>query len=79
MTDPEPVEDWSDVDELDGININRGQGCPHCGADPSNLYQQPAGYYNCEWCGAGWAGHAENASLELDPWRGPAVDGEVPP
>ena len=72
---PEPVEDWQSVDELDGIDIDRGEGCPHCGAPAEDLYVPNAGYYGCSECWAMWAGDRENAELVEEPVNGPAVEG----
>lgn len=60
--------------DLDGIDLNQGEGCPHCGAETDALVQHPAGHYHCQWCWAHWAGDRENATLHEDPVRGPAVD-----
>ncbi len=72
-TEHEPAENWTDVSELDGININRGEGCPHCGATLHHLFQHPAGHFHCGRCFAHWAGNRENATLHEEPTRGPAV------
>jgi len=71
LTEYDPVKDWDDVDELDGINIDRGKGCPHCGAHPDHLDQGRAGYYLCGRCLIYWAGDRENASLHEPPVYGP--------
>ncbi|MFU1780727.1 hypothetical protein ACM16X_05035 [Haloarcula japonica] len=70
-----PARDWQDVDELDGIDLSEGNGCPHCGADRDALYVPTAGYYACSECSVCWAGDYEEASLFSEPVRGPAVDG----
>ncbi|REA00208.1 hypothetical protein DEQ92_20355 [Haloferax sp. Atlit-6N] len=68
----DPAQDWQDVEDLDGIDLNEGEGCPHCGGPASNLHEgPPAGYYHCDTCFAVWAGDIESASLVEEPIYGP--------
>ena len=75
----EPARAWSSVDELDGIDLREGEGCPHCGGRRDGLVQNPAGWFSCYTCGARWAGDLDDASLHDEPYRGPAVAGESGP
>lgn len=70
----EPGVDAETVDDLDGIDIDAGEGCPHCGGRRDRLHVGPAGYYACHTCGAVWAGDREDADLHREPVRGPVVD-----
>lgn len=72
----EPGINAESVDDLDGIDLDAGDGCPHCGGRRDQLVQQPAGWYHCTTCWASWAGDRENASLEEEPCRGPVVNKE---
>lgn len=67
----EPALEAESMDDLDGIDIEQGDGCPHCGGRRDNLHTGPAGYYGCLTCGAQWAGDRENASLVDEPHSGP--------
>lgn len=67
----EPAIDAESMGDLDGIDLDRGEGCPHCGGRRDNLYVPVAGYYGCLTCGAMWAGDRDNASLEDEPHSGP--------
>ncbi|MFC7202845.1 hypothetical protein ACFQJC_04910 [Haloferax namakaokahaiae] len=68
----DPAREWTSVDDLDGINLRDGKGCPHCGGPASKLREgPPAGYFECETCFAVWSGDIENASLYKKPIYGP--------
>jgi hypothetical protein len=75
----EPARAWSSVDELDGIDLREGDGCPHCGGRRDELVQNPAGWYSCYTCGVRWAGELDDATLHDEPYRGPAVEGDSAP
>lgn len=66
-----PAQEWNSAEELDGIDINEGEGCPHCGGRRDRLGVGPAGYYTCFTCLATWAGEMECASLVKQPVEGP--------
>ena len=67
----EPAIDVETMADLDGIDLDDGEGCPHCGGRRDNLYCPNAGYYGCLTCGAMWAGDRDNASLMDEPHSGP--------
>jgi len=67
----EPAIDAETMDDLDGINLDVGEGCPHCGGRRDNLYVPNAGWYGCLTCGAMWAGDRSNATLHDEPHSGP--------
>lgn len=70
----DPADNWTTIDDLDGIDLTAGDGCPHCGGRRDHLTQGPAGWYSCHTCGAVWAGDVTNATLHDEPYQGPAVD-----
>jgi len=72
----DPAIDADDVTDLDGINLDDGTGCPHCGGRRDNLCVPNAGYYHCETCGAVWAGDRASATLVNAPHSGPVYGGE---
>lgn len=67
----EPAVKAETMDDLNGIDLDEGEGCPHCGGRRDNLYRPNAGYYGCSTCGAVWAGDRSDASLEMEPHSGP--------
>lgn len=66
-----PAIDAATMADLDGIDMDAGDGCPHCGGRRDHLYVPNAGYYGCETCGAVWAGDRDNADLVREPHAGP--------